>query len=84
MGYRIDFVPRARHELAKLPKIAAERIACAIDDLAYEPRPHGCKKLVGQDAWRIRVGDYRVIYQIRDDRLLVLVVRIGHRRDIQD
>jgi mRNA interferase RelE/StbE len=84
MPYRIDFLPRARHELAKLPRIVGERIACAIDDLEYDPRPHGCKKLINRDAWRIRIGDYRVIYQIHDNRLLVLVVRIGHRRDIYD
>ena len=84
MCYRIEFHPRARRELAKLPKMIAERIANAIDDLEFNPRPHGCKKLAGRDAWRIRIGDYRVIYQIHDGRLFVLVVRIGHRSDIYD
>ncbi len=84
MTYRISFQPRASRELEKLPNAARERIACAIDALESNPRPHGCKKLVGMNAWRIRVGDYRVVYQIHDGRLLVLVVRIGHRRDIYD
>ena len=84
MPYRIDFLPRARHELAKLPNLAGERIAGAIDALIDNPRPPGCKKLVGLYAWRIRIGDYRVLYQIRDERLLVLVVRIGHRREVYD
>ena len=54
-----------------------------MDGLAKEPRPKGVKKLSGaDDLYRIRVGDYRVVYQIRDDRLIVLVVRIGHRKDV--
>ena len=60
------------------------RIADAMTRLADQPRPPGCKKLTGIDAWRIRVGDFRVVYEIHDDRLLVLVVRIGHRREVYD
>ena len=84
MAYRIEFLSRARRELAKLPNPIGERIAREIDGLKDLPRPPGCKKLTGIDAWRIRIGDYRVIYQIRDDRLIVLVVRVGHRRDIYE
>ncbi len=59
------------------------RIAAAIDRLAVDPRPSGVRKLTGADnLWRIRVGDYRIVYEIEDDRLVVLIVRIGHRRDI--
>lgn len=82
-AYAIHFKPRARRELAKLPKPVGERIARAIDELAHEPRPPGCKKLAGEDdLWRVRVGDYRIVYQVHDDRLIVLVVRIGDRKDV--
>jgi mRNA interferase RelE/StbE len=50
--------------------------------LGANPRPPGCKKLTGVNAWRIRAGDWRVIYQIHDSRLIVLVIRVGHRREI--
>ncbi len=66
---RIDSVPRSR-------------IVEAIRSLADEPRPAGCKKLSGREGWRIRVGDYRVLYDIRDEVLLIVVVEIGHRREI--
>lgn len=56
---------------------------CAIDDLAETPRPPGTKKLAGMaDRWRIRVGDYRIIYDIRDGMLTILVVKVGHRKDV--
>jgi len=85
MLYTIIFKPRARRELEKLPRAIAERIARAIDEFATQPRPPGCKKLAGpDDLWRIRVGDYRVVYQIGDERLIIVVVRIGHRREIYD
>lgn len=54
----------------------------AIDQLATEPRPAGCIKLSGRAQWRVRVGDYRVLYEIHDDALLVLVIEVGHRRSI--
>lgn len=60
------------------------RVRDAIRDLANTPRPPGCKKLVGRDGWRIRVGDYRVIYEIDDSTRIVTVVHIGHRRDVYD
>jgi mRNA interferase RelE/StbE len=81
--HQIFFKPRARRDVDKLPHAIGERIARAIDSLAVEPRPPGCKKLAGEDdLWRIRIGNHRVVYQIQDDRLIVLVVRIGDRKDI--
>jgi mRNA interferase RelE/StbE len=77
-------LPAAAAQLRKLDRGIARRIGEAITDLGNNPRPPGSKKLVGVDAWRIRIGDWRVIYQIHDDRLIVLVVRVGHRRDIYD
>lgn len=82
-SYEIAFTKRAARELRKLGHQAQQRIAPKIDALAENPQPHGCKKLSGEeDLWRIRAGGYRVLYQIRDDTLLVLVVGIGHRSDI--
>ena len=61
------------------------RIISALRALSENPRPHGVKKLKGyRDYWRIRVGDYRVIYTIQNDLLLVVVIRIGHRREVYD
>jgi mRNA interferase RelE/StbE len=83
MVYRIDLKLSARDSLAKIPQPHRQRIRKKIDRLAENPRPRGVEKLAGGDEfYRIRVGDYRVIYQIHDDVLLVLVVRIGGRGDV--
>jgi mRNA interferase RelE/StbE len=84
MSYRVSILPPADKSLRHLdPKVSA-RVRVAIDQLQANPRPRGCKKLVGQDAWRIRVGDWRVVYLIRDRELLVIVVRVAHRREIYE
>jgi mRNA interferase RelE/StbE len=67
--------------MESLPATLRLRIAAAILTLADNPRPRGCKKLTGQDLYRVRVGDYRVVYEIHDDVLVVLVVRVAHRRE---
>ena len=82
MRYSIEFVPSARRALARLPLQMRKRIQVAIDDLADNPFPPGVKKLQGEDGYRIRVGDYRVIYEVEQGRLTVLVIRIGHRREV--
>jgi len=83
MAYHIDVSPSARRQLKRLHGTIRKRIAQAIDDLADDPRPPGCVKLEGaDDLYRVRVGDYRVVYQISDDRLIVLIVRVAHRRDV--
>ncbi len=82
MRYSIEFVPSAVKALAKLESLTRKRIQTAIDKLATDPFPPGVKKLQGDDAYRIRVGDYRVIYDVQRGRLTVLVIRIGHRREI--
>jgi mRNA interferase RelE/StbE len=83
--YRVEVTASAQKELTKIPKDRAQRIADAISKLADNPRPPGSKKLVGQkDTYRIRVGDYRVIYEIEDDRLTVWVIRVRHRKDAYD
>ena len=83
MAYTIEFRPRAVRDLKGLPQDVQRRLLARIEDLAEEPRPPGVKKLAGaDDLYRIRVGDYRVLYQIQDEKLLVVIVRIGHRSDI--
>jgi mRNA interferase RelE/StbE len=71
----------AQKQLTRLPAEDQERILVAMEALADAPRPQGCSKLTGRDAWRIRVGDYRIIYEIFDDRRVVIVVVVGHRKD---
>lgn len=83
MSYSIQFTPRATRDLEGLPRPDQLRIAARIDSLATKPRPAGCQKLKGpQPFYRIRIGDFRVIYSIQDRKLVVLVVRIGNRKDI--
>ncbi len=83
MAYRIEVKASAEKEVARLPRRDQRRVVAAIESLADDPRPAGARKLVGAgDAYRVRVGDYRIIYQIRDDLLIVYVVRVGHRRDV--
>ena len=83
MSYAVFIERRAQRTLSRITKLDQDRIAAAIPRrLADDPRPHSVKKLTGREAWRIRVGDYRILYEIHDDRLVVLVVEIGHRRQI--
>ncbi len=80
--YQVVVTSRAERALDRLPPVEARRIYAAIFALADNPRPHGCKKLEGQDSWRIRIGNYRVIYEINDRALVVTVVNVGNRRDV--
>jgi len=82
--YIVSLTRKAQKQLDKLPDNITQPIFEAIDDLAANPRPHGCKKLKGRDGYRIRVGDYRVIYDIFDAQLIIDVVSLGHRKDIYD
>lgn len=81
--YRVELKPSAERDLAALERRDRVRVARKIDALAQSPRPPGTEKLKGEEGcWRIRAGDYRIIYTVRDDVLLVLVIRIGHRREV--
>ena len=83
--YALDIKPSARKELENLSDTLIARLAPKIDDLATDPRPSGYRKLHGyKDLWRIRVGDYRVVYIIDDGRKMVSVTRIAHRRDVYE
>ncbi len=83
MTYRVQVAPAAVRQLRKLDGSALRRVQAAIELLAEEPRPSGAKKLVGGDGeWRVRTGDYRIVYDINVGVLLVLAVAVGHRREI--
>jgi mRNA interferase RelE/StbE len=82
LNYKIFIEKSAQKDLSKIPLQHQNRIITAIQLLAKNPRPADSKKLSGRNAWRIRIGTYRVIYEILDDRLIILVVVIGHRKDI--
>jgi mRNA interferase RelE/StbE len=81
--YSIKIKASAFRRLKKLDARTRAKLWAAISSLATDPRPRGCIKLEGNDdLWRIRIGAYRVVYQVRDQELTVLVVRVGHRRDV--
>jgi mRNA interferase RelE/StbE len=82
MSYAVLILRRAQKELAGLPKADYERVRDAVAALAEDPRPAGCKKLVGREGWRIRSGDYRVIYEIDDAQRNITILHVGHRRDV--
>jgi mRNA interferase RelE/StbE len=86
LTHRIEFRPAARRDIAKLDRSIASKVVADIEKLAESPRPHGVEKLAGEDKlYRVRVGpgkNYRAVYQIRDESLLVLVVKVGDRKDV--
>jgi mRNA interferase RelE/StbE len=82
MTYKISILRKAQKQLAKIPASDFKKIKQAILDLGQDPRPPGSLKLKGRPGWRIRQGDYRVIYEIQDDQLIVIVLDIGNRKDI--
>jgi len=82
MVYSVNILRRAQKQLAKIDRQSQKHIIETIQALANTPRPFGCKKLSGRAAWRIRVGSYRIIYEIHDDQLLILIVEVGDRKDI--
>jgi len=82
-SHHVEFTAAATKEVRKLDPGIRRRVLSGIADLARDPRPAGCKKLTGEsNAWRIRVGDYRVLYEVLDDALVVTVVRVAHRREV--
>ncbi|PID97926.1 MAG: plasmid stabilization protein [Actinomycetales bacterium] len=82
MSYTIKLRPAAVKALRGIDRVNQRRIQGAITLLASNPRPPSCKPLVGRPGWRVRVGNYRIIYTINDSELLIVVITIGHRRDV--
>jgi mRNA interferase RelE/StbE len=81
-SYRLFIKPSAGKEIEALPKQDRRRIVAKITSLSHDPRPPGCEKLSGHDQYRLRQGNYRILYEIQDLDLVVVVVKVGHRRDV--
>ena len=83
MTYTVELAPAAARQLRKIDAASRRRVQATITLLAADPRPRAAKRLVGgQGEWRVRTGDYRVVYEIHDGRLLILVLAVGHRREV--
>jgi len=82
LSYFVGILRSAQKNLSKINRQDQNRIISAIEALTDTPRPHGCKKLSGRPAWRIRIGSYSVIYEIQDERLIIMIVHIGHRKEV--
>lgn len=80
--YEVTVLPSAQKEITKLPKQVQSKIFKALISLSENPRPNGCKKLIGTDSWRFRTGEYRIVYSIQDNILLIEVIRVAHRKDV--
>ena len=82
MTWRVVFTPAAQRQLRKLPREAHVRVLTAALLLADDPRPHGAVRLAGtKTGWRVRVGDYRILYEVNQGQLIVQIVRVAHRRE---
>lgn len=80
--YSVFILPSAQKEIGKLPKVEQTKVFKVLSALSENPRPTNCKKLVGTDAWRVRVGEYRIVYVIEDKILRIEIVRVAHRKDV--
>lgn len=80
--YKVFFKKSVEKDFESIPKKDLQRIIKRIGGLADEPHPRGCKKLTGQERYRLRQGRYRIVYSIQDNKLTVWVVKVGHRKDI--
>jgi len=81
-NYKLLIKPSAAKELEELPKKDRQRIVAKIRGLATDPRPPGSEKLSGEEKYRVRQGNYRIIYSIEDETITITVVKIGHRREV--
>lgn len=82
--YNVLYAEAFYRSLRSIPKRDVTRILRKTEALADDPRPAGCQKLTGDEKYRIRQGDYRILYSIEDDRLVVVVVKVGHRREVYE
>lgn len=81
-SYKVLIKKSAEKELRAVPKINLTRIVGKVQSLSIEPRPHGCEKLSGEEKYRVRQGDWRIVYSINDNTKIIEIVKIGHRREI--
>jgi mRNA interferase RelE/StbE len=83
VSYEVEIAPAAKRQIKKLPRDVQQKLVAKLEELAFEPRPDGVKKLEGsENLYRLRLEKYRIIYEIQDSLLLVTVVKVKHRRDI--
>ncbi len=80
--YRLEIKKSAVKEIERLPRKDMKAVLERIESLSDNPRPHDCKKLSAQEKYRVRCGDYRILYSIGNDILTVFVVKVGHRKDV--
>lgn len=81
--YKVEFTSAVLRQLLKLPSKISHKMVSAAEDLAVTPYPIGTRKMKGsENLWRIRVGDYRIVYKVEGHRLVVLILKIGHRREV--
>ncbi|NOX84390.1 MAG: type II toxin-antitoxin system RelE/ParE family toxin [Chlorobi bacterium] len=80
--YKIQIKPSAKKELFKLPGKDLKKVVLKIKSLSKNPRPSGCEKLSGEEKYRVRQGNYRIVYLIDDKQLTIIVIKIGHRKDV--
>lgn len=81
-NYKLEVKRSASKEITDLPKVDCQRIVAKIQALAKDPRPHGCEKVSGAEKYRVRQGDYRILYQINDSSSTVTVVKVGNRKEV--
>jgi len=81
-GYEIFFKESVWKELMKIPKNDLKKVFSQVEELGNDPRPMGCEKLTGLEVYRIRQGNYRIVYSIQDNELTVWVVKVGNRKDV--
>jgi len=81
-GYEILFKESVYKELRRIPKTDLKRILARIEQLGLDPKPQGSQKLTGAELYRVRQGNYRIVYTIEDDKLIVCVVKVGHRKEV--
>ncbi|MBN2426561.1 MAG: type II toxin-antitoxin system RelE/ParE family toxin [Calditrichaceae bacterium] len=81
-NYKVFIKPSAKKELESLPKNDLIKIVEKIKNLSVDPRPHGAEKLSDDDKYRVRQGNYRIMYTIENEKLIIIVVKIGHRREV--
>ena len=80
--YKIEFKKSAVKELNSIPTVDLEKIIIQIQNLADNPGPAGCRKLSKDEKYRIRIGNYKVLYLIEDNKMIIFIVKIGHRKDV--
>jgi mRNA interferase RelE/StbE len=80
--YRVVFRKSVARDMRRIPSRDLRRILATIESLSEDPRPAGIEKLPGRETYRVRQGDYRIIYEIKDEEVIVVVVKVGHRKDM--